>query len=269
MQGIILAAGYGVRFLPITKVLPKELLPLRERPAIDYIIDEFVRAGINDLIIVLSPRKRLIRNYYRPIPWLERHLIQSGKTQRINTLKLPAVNIRFIYQRVMRGTGQALLQASRYFSGPAVVAYPDDVHWGNPPLVQQLITAGSTSNKSVLATIHNPPHPERYGIIACRNSSKLVEDIIEKPPPDKLPSRYASIGRFLYQPQFFEFLKEGWQIHRRAHPHNEYYHIYALKKLIKMRKVIHHPVEGEMLDIGEPAGYVKSIARLSTLIPPQ
>ena len=268
MQGIILAAGYGIRFLPLTKVLPKELLPLAGRPVIDYIVEEFVQAGISNILIVISARKRLIHNYYRDMPWLRRHLNHSGKSHLNTLLALPKAHLRFVYQRQMRGTGHALLQASHYLRhAPVVVAYPDDVHWGKPSLTEQLImTSNQEEGKSIIATIHNPPHPERYGMLRLRPSSTLVEDIIEKPPPDKQPSQYASIGRFLYQPAFFDYLKEGWRLHCRTSSLPEYYHVYALRRLMQQGQVLHHQVKGEILDVGEPKAYFKSSIRLHTLL---
>ncbi len=267
--GIILAAGYGVRFLPLTKVLPKELLPLAGRPAIDYIVEEFVEAGISNIVIVISARKRLIRSYYQDMPWLRRHLQHSGQGHLNKLLALPKARLRFVCQRHMGGTGHALLQASRYLQpGPVVVAYPDDVHWGNPSLTKQLIMASNEEGggKNVIATIHNPSHPERYGMLRLRPSSALVEDIVEKPSLDTLPSQYASIGRFLYQPAFFDYLREGWRRHRRISPQQEYYHIYALRSLMQRGQVLHHQVIGEILDVGEPAAYLKSIMRMRTLL---
>ena len=269
MQGIILAAGYGIRFLPVTKVLPKELLPLAGRPVIDYIIEEFVEAGIKNILIVISARKRLIHSYYQDMPWLRRHLNRTGKSHLNKLLVPPKARLRFVYQRQMRGTGHALLQASHYLKhAPVVVAYPDDVHWGVPSLTKQLIMASNREedDKSIIATIHNPPHPERYGMLRLQPSSALVEDIVEKPSPERQPGQYASIGRFLYQPAFFDYLREGWRLHRRTRPRQEYYHIYALRRLIQRGLVLHHQITGEILDVGETAAYLKSIMRLHALL---
>ena len=262
-----MAAGYGTRFWPVTKAVPKELLPLGNRPAMDFIVEEFVESGVDDIMVVLSKRKRLIRTYYRPASRWEQRLQQTHTQPSIEALlKSRGVRLRFVYQRTMGGTGHALLTSYRHLSAsePVVVAYPDDVHWGAPPLSSQLIALGGATDKSVLATVYNPPNPERYGIIKCDPASNAVRDIVEKPPPDKLPSRYASIGRFFYQPQFFRYLRHGWTHHRRSGS-GEYYHTYALKKLIAEDGVIHHPLQGEILDMGEPAASVRSAARLQHL----
>lgn len=262
-KGIIVAAGYGVRFLPVTKVVPKELLPIDNRPALDLVIDEFAASGITDLLIIISPYKRLIAQYYRPLPRLERFLRHANRLDSLRRLAPPPVRITFTIQRQMRGTGHALLQARRFAgSDPVVVAYPDDLHLGPPPLTKQLIDAFQRRAASVLAVTEITTGHERYGILDVDAEQQRVLDIVEKPPIGQAPSNYASIGRFLFHPRFFDYLAEGWKRFDRR-KQIEYYHIYALQKLIARQELHYHPIEGERLDIGNPAGYLAALNRLA------
>ena len=265
-RGVILAAGYGTRFFPITKQIPKELLPLINRPALDFIVDEFIAAGITDICVVISPHKRLIKRYYRPLRWLETALRTSGRLELLSRISPPNINMHFTYQYRMRGSGHALLTARRFVGNkPCIVAYPDDLHLGSPPLARQLIDAWEQQRRSILATIYDPPNPQRYGMVRCDIKTNTVQDIIEKPPAHAIPSKYASIGRFLLTPAFFDHLAAGWR--RARQNHREYYHIYALRKLIDTEGVGFIPTHGTHLDIGEPRGYMEAIMTYQTLNP--
>ena len=164
----------------------------------------------------------------------------------------------------MMGTGHALLQAAPFIGNePVVVAYPDDIHMGEKPLTKQLIERYEETGCSVLATIHNPPHLERYGVLELAEDKKHVKGIIEKPPLGQEPSKEVSIGRYLYAPEFFHYLQEGWE----KHTGGEYFHIYALTKLMEQGKVVFRETEGERLDTGEPSGFLKATLRYAAQDP--
>ena len=140
MKGIIVAAGYGTRFLPVTKTIPKEMLPLVTIPSIQFIIDEFVNSGITDIVIISSRRKKMMEDYFDREVELESVFLREGKTRQLEAIEPPKANIAFVRQQKMMGTGHALLQVKEWIGKDAcVVAYPDDLHMGTVPLAAQLI----------------------------------------------------------------------------------------------------------------------------------
>jgi UTP--glucose-1-phosphate uridylyltransferase len=144
-----------------------------------------------------------------------------------------------------------------------VLAYPDDLHLGEVPLARQLIETWERTGCTVLATLHDPPDINRYGIISIAPDGLHVNDIIEKPPKGNEPSREASIGRFLYAPGFLDELAEQ----RKRHGSGEFYHTPAVRALAKRGRVVFRRVEGERLDTGEPAGYLEAVLRYAETRP--
>ena len=258
MKGIIVAAGYGTRFLPVTKTVPKELLPVGTRPAIAWIVDEFVASGIRDIVIISSRRKKALEDYFDREIELEGVFEREGKTDKLAAIAPPEANISFVRQREMRGTGHALLQVRPLVGGePCVVAYPDDLHSGPRPLARQLIEVYEKTGKSVMATILEPGDVSRYGVVDPAADGVTVRGFVEKPAKGREPSHEVSIGRYLYTPEFFDLLEEGWARHTKG----EYFHTYALDRLIAAGKVAYKRTEGERLDTGEPSGYLDAILR--------
>ncbi len=256
MKGLIVAAGYGTRFLPVTKTVPKEMLPLIDTPSLDFIIDEFVSAGIREVVIITSRRKKSLEDYFDREIELEELFIREGNNEKLAKIRPRDIKVCFIRQQEMLGTGHALLQArSLLDDGPFICAYPDDLHFGTPSLSAQLMETYEQTGCSVLAAIHDPPELHRYGVLKLDTDGLHVMDIVEKPNPGEEPSREASVGRYLYTPELFDYLEEGW----KAHAGGEYYHIYALKKLMEQRKVVYRELTGERLDIGSPEGYLRAV----------
>jgi UTP--glucose-1-phosphate uridylyltransferase len=264
MKGLIVAAGYGTRFLPVTKTIPKEMLPLIDRPSIDFIVEEFVRSGITEILIITSRRKKGLDDYFDREIELETVFAREGAREKTERIRSPEAEIFFVRQREMLGTGHALLLAEPFVGEePFVVAYPDDLHFGETPLAAQLVSSYRDTGCSVMATIHDPPDLERYGIIALADDGLHVTDIVEKPVPGTEPSREATIGRYLYTPDIFPYLREGWDVHTASASSpgasKEYYHTYALKKLMQANRVVYRRTEGLRLDTGAPAGYLRAI----------
>jgi len=258
MKGIIVAAGYGTRFLPVTKTVPKELLPVGTKPAIAWIVDEFVASGIHDIVIISSRRKKALEDYFDREIELEGVFEREGKADKLAAIAPPEANISFVRQREMRGTGHALLQVKPLVGGePCVVAYPDDLHSGPRPLARQLIEVYEKTGKSVMATILEPGDVSRYGVVDPAGDGVTVRGFVEKPAKGHEPSHEVSIGRYLYTPEFFDLLEEGWARHTKG----EYFHTYALDRLIAAGKVAYKRTEGERLDTGEPSGYLDAILR--------
>jgi len=258
MKGIIVAAGYGTRFLPVTKTIPKEMLPLINKPSISFIIDEFIDSGVKDIIVISSRRKKVLEDFFDREVELEEVFTREKARTKLDLISPGEARFAFIRQMEMKGTGHALLQAAPLIGDdPCIVAYPDDIHMGEKPLTAQLIETYEKTGCSVLATIHNPPHLERYGVLDLADDGLHVRDMVEKPAPGTAPSREVSIGRYLYTPEFFRYLEEGWE----AHTGGEYYHLYALKKLMDQGKVVFKETEGERLDTGEPSGFLRATLR--------
>ena len=264
MKGVILAAGYGSRFLPVTKTVPKEMLPLINKPSIDFIIDEFLDSGVKEILVITSRRKKVLEDYLDREVELEYTFKMQGAHSKLDKIPPPEAHIFFVRQKEMLGTGHALLLA-RPFVGdePFVVAYPDDIHLGEKPLTRQLIETYEKTGCSVLATINDPPDIERYGTIAIAEDGLHATDIVEKAPKGTEPSREASIGRFLYTLEFFPLLAAGWEKHR----HGEYFHTGSLRALAKAGRVVFKRIEGVRLDTGEPEGFFRSLLQYACTVP--
>lgn len=264
MKGVIVAAGYGTRFLPVTKTIPKEMLPLITKPSIAFIAEEFISSGIEEILIITSRRKKALEDYFDREMELEGVFATEGAGEKLKSIAPYPARFTFVRQEEMLGTGHALLLAKSFASGgPCVVAYPDDLHFGSPPLAAQLIKTYSETGCSVLATIHNPPDLSRYGVLALGADGFHVTGMAEKPAPGTEPSKEVSIGRYLYTPEFFDYLEEGW----KRHPGGEYYHLYALEKLMKEGRVVYKRTEGQRLDTGAPEGYLEAIIAYASNIP--
>jgi UTP--glucose-1-phosphate uridylyltransferase len=255
VKAVILAAGYGTRFLPATKSVPKELLPLLDKPAIDFLVEELVASGIEDILLVTSRRKKALEDHLDREIELEEVL--AGKEEKSRKIAPPKARFFFTRQMEMRGTGHALLQA-RPFIGPEpfIVAYPDDIHVGDPPLAAQLIQRHRETGCAVLATLHEPPNMRRYALLDLDPDGTHVRSIVEKPPKGSEPSGEASIGRYLYLPEIFDYLEEGY----RRHTEGEYYHTYAVNRLAADGKVVFRRVEGRRYDLGAPDSYLEAFA---------
>ncbi len=256
MKGVIIAAGYGTRFLPVTKTVPKELLPVGTKPSIAFIVDEFLASGIDEIIVVSSRRKKALEDYFDREIELEEVFRREGKTDRLALIEPSRAKVSFVRQTEMRGTGHALLQARPLLGGePCVVAYPDDLHIGSPPLSRQLVELHARTGKSVLATVLEPGDVSRYGVVGPGPDGVSVLSFVEKPPRGMEPSHEVSVGRYLYTPEFFDLIEEGWD----RHSGGEYFHTYALDRLIAAGKVAFVRASGTRLDTGDPAGYLEAV----------
>ena len=259
MKGIIVAAGYGTRFLPVTKTIPKEMLPLVTKPSIAFVVEEFVASGITDILVLTSRRKKALEDWFDPDPELEEVFGREGAESKLALIAPPKAKVSFVRQTQMRGTGHALLQAAPWLGGePCVVAYPDDLHFGKPPLARQLMDVYERTGCSVLSGLHEDGDVSRYGVIDPAPDGVHVRGFVEKPSPGTEPSHEISLGRYLYTPEFFDLLAEGWDRHTGS---GEYYHTYALDRLIAAGKVAWAPVSGTRLDTGDPAGFLEATLR--------
>jgi UTP--glucose-1-phosphate uridylyltransferase len=266
MKGVIVTAGYGTRFLPVTKTIPKEMLPLVNRPSIDLIVEEFLRSGVSEILFITSRRKKALEDYFDREVELESFLGAEKDDAGLARIAPASARCFFVRQKEMRGTGHALLLC-RPFVGkePFVAAYPDDIVMGEKPLAGQLIETYNQTGCSVLATLHDPPDINRYGVVSIAADNLHVTGFVEKPAPGKEPSREASIGRFLYAPDFLDQLEREWENARRAE--GEFWHMPALAALAQKNRVVFKRLEGERLDTGEPAGYIDAFIRYAEMTP--
>lgn len=262
VKGIILAAGYGTRFLPITKTIPKEMLPLGTRPAIDYVVQEFLQSGIRDILIISSRRKKVMEDYFDREAELEAVFEREGKTERLLHITPPDATICFLRQQSMGGTGAAVLLA-RGFAGsdPCVLAFPDDLHFGEMPLARQLVQVWEQTGRSVLALEERPEGEDisRYGVAEVEAGTQPigVSGLIEKPKTGTEPSRYISIGRYLLTPEIFTALEEE----RKLHQGGEFYLTSAFNRLGSEGRLSGCAYSGMRLDTGEPLGYYEALVR--------
>lgn len=258
MKAIVVAAGYGTRFLPVTKTVPKEMLPLVDRPAIDFLLDELEASGIRQVLIVTSRRKRALEDYLDREVELEGVFHREGASRKLEAIRPRNLDIAFVRQSEMRGTGHALLETRPWVGDdPVVVAYPDDLHRGERPLSLQLIEEYRRTGDTVLAVMDMDRDLERYGVVAWDGDSNRITTLVEKPKPGTAPSRSVSIGRYLYTPDFFEALEDEY----RRHIEGEFYHVGALQRLMARGRVRGVRMEGERWDTGEPLGYLEASLR--------
>ena len=264
MKGVIVTAGYGTRFLPVTKTIPKEMLPLVTRPSIDFVVQELIASGITEILFITSRRKKALEDYFDREVELESVFRAAGDQKMLARIAPPKASCYFVRQAEMKGTGHALLLARSFVGNePFVVAYPDDLHFGEKPLARQLIETWEKTGCTVLATLHDPPDINRYGVISIAEDGLHVTGMTEKPPRGQEPSKEASIGRFLYAPDFLDQLAEEW----KKHGTGEFFHVPAVLALARRGRVVYRRVEGERLDMGEPGGYLEAVIRYAQGIP--
>lgn len=213
-KAIIPAAGLGTRFLPVTKAQAKEMLPIVDKPTIQYIIEEAVAAGIQDIIIVTGRSKRSIEDHFDRSIELELELEKHHKDEMLKMVRdIPEIaNIHYIRQKEPRGLGHAILTA-RHFIGnePFAVLLGDDIVVSKTPCLKQMIDVYDKTQGNILG-VQTVEHKNvnKYGIVACQKEAERlykVTDMIEKPDIDKAPSDIAILGRYIINPTIFEYLE--------------------------------------------------------------
>jgi len=262
-KAIITAAGLGTRFLPVTKAQPKEMLPLVDKPAIQYGVEEAVASGVEEVIMVTGGGKRAIVDHFDRSLELEFYLRDRGKD---DLLKLLAevdalserVDIFYVQQKEPLGLGHAVWTARRLVEDePCAVLLPDDVILGDRPCLRQLMEAYEETGATVLAARRVPPeHVSRYGIIqAGRSRGRLhdVSDLVEKPQPKEAPSDLAILGRYVLLPAVFE---ELGRVPRGAG--KEIQLTDAIRQTIDSGRVVAVEFEGDYYDLGTVPGYLKA-----------
>lgn len=260
-KAVIPAAGFGTRHLPITKAIAKEMLPILDRPAIDYVVEECVLSGITDICIVVSRGKSMIADYFDRVPEIESSLAKSGKTallEKINAY-MGKVHITYVRQPEMRGTAYAVDLCRDFAAGePFALLFPDDVMY-NPdkPVTRQLMEAYYEVNAPVIGVQDIPPEEAvKYGVmlpLERRGKLTLVGGYQEKPAVKDLVSTLTSLGRFVLTSEVFDFIKTVKPTHN-----GEYYLSTAFDDMAKVKPVYSYTFDGIRYDMGGREGFLKA-----------
>lgn len=256
-KAIIPAAGMGTRFLPATKAMPKEMLPIVDRPTIEYIVEEAILSGIEDIIIVTGKGKRAIEDHFDRNFELEQILKEKGKfvlLEKIN--KSSNVNIHYIRQKEPRGLGHAIWCARKFIGDePFAVLLGDDIVKADTPCIKQLMNQFEIMNNSIIGVKQvSYEETNRYGIIdPIRNEGRVyeVQRFIEKPKIGTAPSDLAIMGRYVLTPEIFDFLEE-----QEVGAGGEIQLTDAIQKLNNVQPVFAYNFEGKRYDIGEKLGFI-------------
>ena len=263
MKGVILAAGYATRFLPASKTIPKEMFPLIDRPAIDFIVQEMVDSGIHDILLVSSRRKKVMEDYFDREVELTSAFSQSNQFEKLEVIKPIEANIFTLRQQHMMGTGNALMLVEPFVDNePFVVAYPDDIVLGEKPLSKQLIETWEKTGNTVLSVQElEEDQLWRYGVIDPDGDGNImsVKKMVEKPEHGTAPSRFVSFGRYLYTPELFDALRTSDKSHSSK---SEFTQTEAINHMAALGKVSAVKFEGTRYDLGEPLGFLTSAMQI-------
>ncbi|XAP98029.1 UTP--glucose-1-phosphate uridylyltransferase GalU [Staphylococcus aureus] len=259
-KAIIPAAGLGTRFLPATKAMPKEMLPILDKPTIQYIVEEVARAGIEDIIIVTGRHKRAIEDHFDSQKELEMVLKEKGKSELLEKVQYSTelANIFYVRQKEQKGLGHAISSARQFIGNePFVVLLGDDIVESEVPAVKQLIDVYEETGHSVIGVQEVPEaDTHRYGIIdpLTKNGRQYeVKKFVEKPAQGTAPSNLAIMGRYVLTPEIFDYLKT-----QKEGAGNEIQLTDAIERMNNDNQVYAYDFEGERYDVGEKLGFVKT-----------
>ena len=257
-KAVIPVAGLGTRFLPITKSVPKEMLPIVDKPTLSYIIDECIESGITDILLITSPYKKVIEDYFDQSYELAKRLEEKEKIKELNSIntKPQNVNIYFIRQGEPKGSGHAIRLAKTFVGDDYfAVLYGDDLMKSGTPALKQLIDIHEKTNTNVIGCLKVARElAPKYGMIEFQNEeTKQICTIIEKPSVEEAPSSYAGLGRYIVSPNIFpilETLSKGIG--------NEYQFTDAMKELMTKEEFYACVMDATYYDTGDKLGYLKA-----------
>lgn len=261
-KAVIPAAGFGTRFLPETKAMPKEMLPIVDKPTIQYIVEEIKASGIEQILIISGHAKRAIEDHFDSSPELEQHLYESGKMDLLREVrKVASVKIHYTRQQYMRGLGDAILCAKDFIDGePFGVILGDDVVYnanGEPALRQLMDQYEKTGGTVIGCQVVRPEMVSSYGIVDGKPTDDpnllKVKDMIEKPSMEKAPSRFAALGRYVITPEVFEVLEQT-----KPGKGGEIQLTDALRVMARNGSVYAYNFTGKRYDTGNKLGYLKA-----------
>ena len=260
-KAIIPAAGLGTRFLPATKAQPKEMLPIVDKPTLQYIIEECVASGIEEILIITGRNKKSIEDHFDRSVELEMELEKSGKQEMLEMVReiSDMVNIHFIRQKEPRGLGHAILCAKTFVGNePFAVLLGDDVVYNDEkPCLKQLMDCYGEYKTSVLGVqTVDPNDVNKYGIVGgihIEDRVYKVKNLVEKPAVDEAPSNVAILGRYIITPRIFEILEET-----KPGKGNEIQLTDALLQLVKEEAMYAYDFEGRRYDVGDKLGFLQA-----------
>ncbi len=264
-KAVIPAAGLGTRFLPATKATPKEMLPIVDKPTIQYIIEEALASGIEDILIITGRSKRAIEDHFDRSIELELNLEAGGKISELEMVKkISDIRIHYIRQKEPRGLGHAILCAQQFIADePFAVLLGDDVVDSDVPALKQLIDVYDKTGSSVLGVQEVPQEKvSSYGIVASEPTEEArtftVKDMVEKPKAAEAPSRLAVLGRYVINPEIFPILEKT-----RPGRGNEIQLTDALKVLAKEQTMYAYNFEGRRYDVGDKQGFLEATVEMA------
>lgn len=264
-KAVFPVAGMGTRFLPATKAMPKEMLPIVDKPLIQYAVEEAINAGITELIFITGRNKRAIEDHFDMVPELERDLEEKGKTELLNLVRdlLPS-NVNCIYTRQAQplGLGHAVLCAAPIVGDePFAVLLADDLLDASTSVTRQLVQAAHQHEGSVLAIQEVlKSDTNKYGIIdgqSIDGQTLKVQGIIEKPAPELAPSNLAVVGRYILEPEIFDSLRNT-----KPGVAGELQLTDGIANLMKKRSVFGHKYNGIRYDCGSKEGFFKATVEI-------
>ena len=256
MKGVITLAGYGTRFLPASKAVPKELFPIAGIPLIQYHVEGLVAAGITDIIIIVRGSGEAIQGHFAPVPDLERHLVAQGKVELLDEVRRISrlANIVFVRQseQLPYGNASPALAARPWLTPgePFYYMFGDDIIIADVPLPKQLLDAFNRFQPAALLATQHVPDEEThlYGSIEFQpGSDNVMKRIIEKPAPGTAPSNWVQVGHFVFTPELFEVLED-----MEPGKGGELWMADAVDRLASRSLVVVHPIEGLWMAAGDP-----------------
>jgi UTP--glucose-1-phosphate uridylyltransferase len=214
-KAVIPAAGLGTRFLPATKAMPKEMLPVVDKPAIQYVVEEAVAAGLNDVLMITGRNKNALENHFDRMTELEATLEQKGDHDKLEKVNYSndLADMHYVRQGDPRGLGHAVLRAKMHVGNqPFAVLLGDDLIDARDVLLERMIEVAGEKNATVVALLEvDPAQAHMYGVATVEPTDEAdvvrITDLVEKPAPGTAPSNYAIIGRYVLQPEIFEVLE--------------------------------------------------------------
>jgi len=259
---VIAAAGLGTRFLPATKAMPKEMIPIIDKPAIQYIIEEAVASGLTDILIITGRNKRAIEDHFDKSVELENLLRKKGKLEVLKELEHieNLADIHYIRQKEPLGFGHAILKAKKHINGePFAVMTGDDIVKSKQPCIKSLVDKALKLKSSIIAVSEVPKEQvSSYGVVKLGGSvddnTFLVQDLVEKPPIDKAPSNLAILGRYVLMPEIFDYLEKT-----PPGKNNEIQLTDALRLMRQDKEIFAHKISGKWLTVGDPLNHLKAV----------
>ncbi len=263
-KAVIPAAGRGTRFLPATKAMAKEMIPIVDKPVMQYIVEEIVSSGIEDILVITGSDKRAIEDHFDKSFELNYYLKEKEEFAMVETLEQieRLADIYYMRQKETLGTGHAVLKAKDHISNePFAVLFGDDLVKSKVPCIKQLAELYDRYSASILAVQEVPKDRiSSYGVIKAKNIGGvyMVEGLVEKPEPQEAPSNLAILGRYVFEPDIFEILEST--------PHaddGELQLTDAIRTLAENKEVYAHKIQGEWFSVGDRISYLKTIIRFA------